>query len=108
MGKHNIRYTAAAVDDLDGIFSYISEDDRAAALKMLDRIEGAILKLGEMPRLGAVLPTNELSLVESGYRLLVVEPYIVFYRIRQNEVWTGRVLHSRQDWLHLLFGAPAE
>ena len=108
MGKHKIRYTAAAVDDLDGIFSYISDDDRVAAVKMLDRIEAAILKLGDMPRLGAVLPTNELSLVESGYRMLVVEPYLIFYRIRQNEVWIGRVLHSRQDWLYLLFGSTSK
>ena len=108
MSKHKIRYTAAAVDDLDGIFSYISDDDRIAAVKMLDKIEAAILKLGDMPRLGAVLPTNELSLVESGYRMLVVEPYLIFYRIRQNEVWIGRVLHSRQDWLYLLFRAPSE
>ncbi len=108
MGKHKIRYTSAAVDDLDGIFSYISEADRLAAIKMLDRIEATILKLGDMPRLGAVLPTNELSLVESGYRMLVVDPYVIFYRIRQNEVWIGRILHSRRDWLYLLFSSPSE
>lgn len=98
-----IRYTRDAIDDLDSIFGYISDDNRKAALDMLERIEQAILRLADNPRMGAVLPTDDLSLVEPGYRRITVQPYIVFYRLGRDEVFIARVLHCRQDWLHLLF-----
>lgn len=103
MSKYQIRYTEIAVEDLDLIFDYIFADNRNAALKMLERFKTGIERLADMPRLGGVLPANDLSLVERGYRYLVIEPYIVFYRISEQEIWIGRVLHSRQGWLNTLF-----
>ncbi len=103
MTKLRILYTQDAVDDLDSIFDYISEDKRAAAAKMLGRIEDSIVNLAENPRMGTVLPTNDLSLVEPGYRRIVVKPYLLFYRIGDGELFLSRVLHSRQDWMSLLF-----
>jgi len=103
MTKLRIRYTQDAVDDLDSIFDYISEDKRTAAANMLEQMEKSILKLADNPRMGTVLPTNELSLVEPGYRRIVVKPYLIFYRIGRGELFISRVLHSRQDWMSLLF-----
>ncbi|MDP3486671.1 MAG: type II toxin-antitoxin system RelE/ParE family toxin [Bacillota bacterium] len=103
MAKHRIRYSQDAMDDLDSIFDYISEDNRSAAAGLLKRLEESILQLADNPRIGAVLPTNELSLVEPGYRRIVVKPYLVFYRLGTDEVFIARVLHSRQDWMNLIF-----
>jgi len=103
MSRIRIRYTRDAVDDLDSIFDYIADDNRKAAAKLLERIEHSILKLADNPRLGSVLPTNDLSLVEPGYRRIIVKPYIIFYRIGKDEIFIARVLHSRQDWMSLLF-----
>jgi addiction module RelE/StbE family toxin len=103
MKKLKIRYTQDAVDDLDSIFDYISEDKRTAAGHMLEQIENSILQLADNPRMGTVLPTNELSLVEPGYRRIVVKPYITFYRIGKEEIFISCVLHNRQDWMNLLF-----
>lgn len=103
MANYNIRYTWDAVDDLDSIFDYISEENRVAAVNMLGRIESSILKLAGNPRIGSVLPTNDLSLIEPGYRRIVVKPYIIFYRIGKDEILISRVLHGRQDWMNLLF-----
>jgi len=101
--KRRIRYTPAAVDDLDALFNFISEDNRSAALKMADNIEYAILKLATNPRLGAVLPSDEPARRTSAFRTIVVKPYIVFYRIVNDDVIVARILHSRQDWMQLLF-----
>jgi len=103
MSKYGIRYTETAVEDLDLIFDYIFADNRNAALKMLEQLKTGIERLADIPLLGIVLPTNDLSLVKRGYRYLVIDPYIVFYRISEQEIWIGRVLHSRQDWLNTLF-----
>jgi len=103
--KLKIKYTWDAVNDLDSIFDYISEDNRAAAAKMLMRIEEAILKLGNNPRMGTVVSAESFSFLGPGYRKIIIKPYIVFYRIGDNEIYISRVLHSRQDWIHLLFNA---
>jgi len=103
MAEYAIRYTHDAVDDLDIIFDYIAEDNRDAAIAMLEKIEKAVLRLKDTPYLGAVLPTNEHSIVEGGYRRVLVKPYIVFYRVGQNEIFISRVLHARQDWMHLIW-----
>lgn len=101
--KLRILYTQDAIDDLDSIFDYISKDKRRAAANLLEQIESSILKLADNPRMGTVLPTNDLSLVEPGYRRIVVKPYLIFYRIDNGKLYISRVLHSRQDWMNLLF-----
>lgn len=103
MVKFRIRYTWDAVNDLDSIFDYISEDNRTAAVKTLARIEKTILNLRDNPRVGTVVSANDFSLNESRYRKIIVKPYIIFYRIGDNEIYISRVLHSRQEWIHLLF-----
>lgn len=103
MTKHRIRYTQAAIDDLDAIFDYIAVDDQDAALKMLARFEQRISKLADAPYTGAAISSDEPMFIAAGYRYASVPPYLVFYRIVQDEVRIGRILHSRQDWMHLLF-----
>ena len=88
---------------LTASLTIISEDNRYAAAGMLERIENTILNPADNSRMGAVLPTNDLSLVEPGYRRIVVRPYIIFYRIGKGEIFIARVLHCRQDWMNLLF-----
>lgn len=100
-----IKYTWDAVNDLDSIFDYISEDNRAAAAKMLMRIEQAILNLSNNPRMGTVVSAEDFCFVEPGYRKIVIKPYIIFYRIGEHEIYISRVLHNRQDWIHLIFNA---
>ena len=108
MAEYAIRYTQDAVDDLDSIFDYITEDNREAAIAMLEKIENAVLRLKDAPRLGAVLPVDEHSIVETGYRRILVKPYMIFYRIGNKEIFISRVLHTRQDWMHLLWNTELQ
>lgn len=103
MEKHKIRYTKDALDDLDSIFTYISEDNRQAAIGLLERIETLICKLADNPRMGVVVRSMEPCILESGYRYVFEKPYMIFYRIGKDTIFVARVLHSRQNWLSLLF-----
>lgn len=105
MANYRIRYAQQAVDDLDAIFDYICLDNPDAARKMLQAFKTNINKLASTPYLGAALRTESPLLISAGYRYIVVSPYLVFYRVVDDEVRIGRILHSRQDWLSLLFGA---
>ena len=104
MADLRIRYTQQAMDDLDAIFDYICLDNPDAARKMLQAFRTGIEKLDATPYLGAALRTDSPIMISSGYRYIVVSPYLVFYRVVDQEVRIGRILHSRQDWLSLLFG----
>lgn len=104
MSKHRIRYTQQAVDDMDAIFDYIAIANRDAAAKLLRAFDESISRLAETPYIGSALPANETAMIANGYRYLVVSPYMIFYRVSDHEVRIGRILHSRQDWMQLLFG----
>lgn len=105
MAKRTVRYTDLAIDDLDIIFSYISEDNRTAAQNMAEKLEKRILMLADNPRMGATLPSSELRREEGAMRYIAIKPYLAFYRILDNSIIVVRILHSRQDWLNLLLAA---
>lgn len=104
MADYRIRYAQQAVDDLDAIFDYICLDNPDAARKMLQSFKTGIGRLAPAPYMGAALRTDSPLLISAGYRYIVVSPYLVFYRVVDDEVRIGRILHNRQDWLSLLFG----
>ncbi len=101
--RNKIKYTLAAVDDMDEIFSFISQDNVSAAEILLEKLNEQIGKLAEFPHLGSVLSDEEYTLVERGYRFIVVHPYLVFYRLLDYNVIIHRILHGRRDYLRQLF-----
>ncbi len=104
--RHRIKYSPAAVDDMDEIFSYISRDNTTAAETMLEKIDRGIGRLTEHPHMGSVLSNEEYALIQSGYRFIVIQPYLVFYRIMGDTVVIHRILHGRRDYLRELFEPP--
>lgn len=105
--RNKIKYAPAAVDDMDEIFSYISKENVTTAEIMLEKISNGIARLGELPNMGSILSDEEYTLVQRGYRFIVVQPYLIFYRIIDNTVVIYRILHGRRDYLRELF-APYE
>ena len=101
--KYKVFYSSAALDDIDEIFSYIAKDNANSAEVLLEKFDESILKLGDFPNLGSVLSEDEFTLISSGYRFLVVHPYLVSYRILEDTVIIYRILHSRRDYLRGLF-----
>jgi toxin ParE1/3/4 len=99
-----VRFTPAAADDLDEAFAYVTTRNRAAAAALLARIEQAVEHLGDLPEMGAPLTPEEFELVEPGVRFVVVEPYLVFYRVADPGVIVLRVLHAHRDSLGDLLG----
>jgi toxin ParE1/3/4 len=107
LSKGSIKYTPAAVDDLDEIFSYISENNLSAAEELLEQINRQIFLLAEFPNMGAVLSDDDFTLIQRGYRFIVVPPYLIFYRLVEDTVIIHRILHGRRDYLRELFGPQA-
>ena len=100
MGKYSIEYLPLAYDDLEDIFTYIIEDDPEAAATLLNEIDTAILHLEEFPDMG-VTPKNR-RLANKGYRMLVVNAYLVFYVVTGNVVEIRRIVSSKRNYTKLL------
>ncbi|TEB10966.1 type II toxin-antitoxin system RelE/ParE family toxin [Pelotomaculum propionicicum] len=101
MPKRLISITEAAEKDLAEIVDYISNDNPAAALKLAGSIEQSILKLEDFPLSGAI-PKNR-RLIRKGYRILIVDSYLVFYVLPDNEtVEIRRIISGKRDYKFLL------
>jgi toxin ParE1/3/4 len=84
-----LRYKARALGHIKAIHDYIAQDDPAAAIRVLRRIEHSVARL-------AILPFSGRPGVVAGTRILVVPglPYVVIYRVGEDEVDIIAVLHT--------------
>ncbi len=98
--KCEVRLLPQAQEDFLEIIEFIAEDKPSAAEKMTDRFENAFKLLSENPMAGRATRENRLRLLQ--YRVLVTEPYLIFYQIKKNTVFIFRILHGARDYLQIL------
>jgi toxin ParE1/3/4 len=88
-----VRWLRAALANLDAEAEYIARDNPGAAARVVQAITQAVDGLKQYPamgRPGRITGTREL--VVSG------TPYIVPYRVRENEVEIVRIFHAARRW----------
>lgn len=100
MGKYEIELLPAAYSDLDEIFDYLVADNPQAAARMLDNIMHSLRRIENYPHSGA--PLLDRSLIKFNFRMVIVDPYIVFYRFIDNKIFVYRILHGARNYPHLL------
>ncbi len=93
--KYTIRYLPIAVDDLVSIFDWIANDSTVNAGAFLKKFDHHILNLKNHPFLGRI-PRDE-KLKEFGYRVLIIESYLVFYMVRDKTIEIHRIIHSSRN-----------
>ena len=81
MSSYAVEFTRRANVQIRHIFSYIAENNPDAALKMVDSLETKARRLEDTPFLGAELPQNEYPFLQPGYRRLIANPFIMYYRV---------------------------
>lgn len=96
-------YTPKALDDLQGIKTYVSRQfgtDRAK--DCVWEIATTVRQLEMFPDEGPCL--QDLIEYPTDYHYLVVKPNYIFYRIEGDMVRVIRILNEKQDFLQILFG----
>jgi len=86
-----------AVADLGDAWHYIASDDAGSADEFLDRLFAQCEKLAQSPGLGRA--RDELL---PGLRSLPVGRYIIFYRVRGDDLEIVRILSAYRDLASLL------
>lgn len=88
-----ILWTRVALEDLEAVRNYISEDNPKAADDILEKIEKSATSLVHYPQLGRsgrVKGTREL--------IVIGTPYLIPYRIKKDRIEMLAVLHSTRRW----------
>lgn len=99
--KWRVVWTESAADDLVEIVSFIAGTSPTNARRFLIRLRSRADSLGRSPQRGRIVP----ELATSGTRMwreLVVRPYRIVYRIREDSVMIGAVVDGRRDLEELL------
>ena len=103
--KYDVIRTDIADSQIRSIILYIAEKFGSdAALRKLDVMESRILALAENPYLG--VEPRYLVLKRQGYRVLILEKDMVFYKVNENrkEVIIYAVTDQRQDYITIIRG----
>lgn len=102
MKKYNIEYSKESKQDLIGIKQYIKYNlqEPETAQKLISNIRKEINNLKNNPEIHAVIDDDILKKLE--IRKLIVDNYIVFYRILANNIQIVRVMYGRRNWINLL------
>ncbi len=102
--KYNIVRTDKADEQLREIIFYIADDSGSIniALNYLDKIEKVIGRLEDFPMSGSIPRYSILR--KQGYRVLIVERHLVFYKINEDkkEVIIYAIVDGRREYRNLI------
>ncbi len=98
--KYTLRYLPAAQDDLRSILDFIAQDNPSRASSFIEELDTKIGLLEEQPLLGRT--PRHPKLREYGYRVLILDAYLVFYIVRGQTIEIHRVIHGSRNLDHLI------
>ena len=101
--KYKIAFSPLAIQDLDEIWDYISDvlKNHSAAENTVNGILDKVDLLENQPEIGAQLFFDDG--LNSGYRYVIYNNYLAFYRIYPDTVYVDRVIYGKRDYMKLLF-----
>ena len=102
MNQYNIRYSKEAKQDLIDIKKYIKYilQEPNIANKLIAKIRKEIDNLVNDAIIYSIIDDDFLKKLE--IRKILVDNYIVFYRIKNKNIEIVRIMYGRRNWIALL------
>ena len=102
MKSYTIEYSKEAKQDLIDIKKYIKYNlqEPNTAQKLITKIRNQINSLKSNPEIYAIIDDDIIKKLE--IRKLIVDNYIVFYRMKNNDIEIVRIMYGRRNWIDLL------
>jgi plasmid stabilization system protein ParE len=95
-----VRVLRRAQQDLLEIAAWLERERPEQGDGILDAVLKGLERLEQLPLMGPL--ERDPVLRRRGYRTLVRQGYVAFYRVERTTVLVVRVLHERQAWKRLL------
>lgn len=102
MSQYIIEYSKDAKQDLINIKRYIKYNlqESNIANNLIAKIKNEIDKLVYTPEIYSII--DDVFIKKMEIRKMIVDNYIVFYRIKYNTIEIVRILYGRTNWINLL------
>ena len=105
MKKYNIEYSKESKEDLVGIKKYIKYNlqEPETANKLISKIRKSIKSIKSLkdnPEIYTIIDDDIIRKLE--IRKLIVDNYIVFYKIKNESIEIVRIMYGRRNWRNLL------
>ena len=102
MKQYSIEYSEEAKIDLIEIKKYIKYNlqEPNIAEELINKLIKTIESIKNNPEIYAIIDDEFIKRLE--IRKIIVDNYIVFYRIKNNTIQIVRVLYGRRNWIKLL------
>lgn len=102
MKKYNIEYSAEAKEDFIEIKQYIKYklQEPEIANNLISKIKKSIKTLKDNPEIYTIIDDDLIRKLET--RKLIVDNYIVFYRIKNDSIEIVRIMYGKRNWINLL------
>ena len=102
MRKYNIEYSKESKQDLIGIKQYIKYNlqEPEIAQKLITKIRTQIDSLKYSTEIYAIIDDDIIKKLE--IRKLIVDNYIIFFRIKNDSIQIVRIMYERRNWINLL------
>ena len=99
-----MEFSSEARKDLTDTIRYIKDNlqEHNVAIKLSNKIKENIYNLSENPKIYGVIDDNFLRKLQ--LRKIIVENYIIFYRVidEENTIQIVRIMYKRRNWSNLL------
>ena len=97
-----LKYAKSYRDDIKSTVKYIknSLQNPIAAQRLKDEIKNKYKNLKENPFIYPVVPDEYLA--SKGYRFIMVNNYMIFYKIKKKQIEIVRFLYGYRDWMNIL------
>ena len=102
MSKYKIEYSKDSKQDLIGIKQYIkyNRQEPKIAENLINKIRVEINNLKDNPEIYSIIDEDIIKKLE--IRKLIVDNYIVFYRVKNDTIEIVRIMYGRRNWINLL------
>lgn len=102
MKEYSIEYSKEAKQDLISIKQYIKYNlqEPEIAQKLIFKIRKEINNLKDNPKLYTIIDNNIIK--ELKIRKLIVDNYIIFFRIKSDCIQIVRIMYRKRNWINLL------
>ncbi len=102
MKNYNIEYSEESRQDIINIKRYIKYNlqEPTTAQKLISKIKKEINYLKNNPKIYAIIDDDFIKKLE--IRKLIVDNYIVFYRVKSDIIQIVRIMYGRRNWINLL------
>ncbi|WP_145640745.1 type II toxin-antitoxin system RelE/ParE family toxin [Neorhizobium alkalisoli] len=91
-------FTRKARQDLVDIARHLVKHNPSRARSYMEELRTACIEIGEMPNAFERLEKTGITEI----RRRTFQPYLIFYRLREDEVQLVRVLHGARNYLKIL------